>query len=63
MVDEATASLVDIAPGAHDRRDLVRDRVAPVLLVIGAISGVTIFVLRRVGVRVGRRPGDAAAAG
>ena len=63
VVDEATASLVDIVQALTTAGIWFGIVWLPVLLLIGAISGVTIFVLRRVGVRVGRRPGDAAAAG
>jgi hypothetical protein len=63
VVDEATASLVDIVQGLTTAGIWFGIVWLPVLLFIGVISAVTIFVLRRFGIRVGRRPGDAAAAG
>ena len=63
VVDEATASLVDIVQALTTAGIWFGIVWLPVLLLIGAVAGVTIFVLRRVGVRIGRRPGDAAAAG
>ena len=63
IVDEATASLVDILQGLTTAGIWFGIVWLPVLLFIGVITGVTIFVLRRFGIRGGRRPGDAAAAG
>lgn len=63
VVDEATASLVDILQGLTTAGIWFGIVWLPVLLVIGLITGVTIFILRRFGIRGGRRPGDAAAAG
>lgn len=63
VVDQATASLVDILQGVTTAGIWFGIVWLPVLLLLGAITGVTIFVLRRFGIRFGRRPGDAAAAG
>lgn len=63
VVDEATASLVDILQGLTTAGIWFGIVWLPVLLFIGVITAVTIFVLRRFGIRGGRRPGDAAAAG
>jgi hypothetical protein len=63
VVDEATASLVDIVQSLTTAGIWFGIVWLPVLLLIGAVAGVTIFVLRRFGIRFGRRPGDAAAAG
>ena len=63
VVDEATASLVDIVQGLTTAGIWFAIVWLPVLLLISVIVGVTIFVLRRFGIRIGRRPGDAAAAG
>ena len=63
VVDQATASLVDIIQGLTTAGIWFGIVWLPVLLLIGAAVGVTIFVLRRVGIRIGRRPGDAPAAG
>lgn len=63
VVDEATASLVDIVQALTTAGIWFGIVWLPVLLLIGAITGVTILVLRRFGIRFGRRPGDAAAAG
>jgi len=63
IVDQATASLVDILQGLTTAGIWFGIVWLPVLLFIGLITGVTILILRRFGVRGGRRPGDAAAAG
>ena len=63
VVDEATASLVDIVQGLTTAGIWFGIVWLPVLLLIAAVGAVTIVVLRRFGVRIGRRPGDAAAAG
>jgi hypothetical protein len=63
VVDEATASLVDIVQALTTAGIWFGIVWLPVLLLISVIVGVTIFVLRRFGIRIGRRPGDAAAAG
>jgi hypothetical protein len=63
VVDEATASLVDIVQALTTAGIWFGIVWLPVLLFIGVISAVTIFVLRRFGICVGRRPGGAAAAG
>jgi uncharacterized protein DUF4349 len=63
VVDEATASLVDIVQSLTTAGIWFGIVWLPVLLLIGAIVGVTVFVLRRFGIRIGRRPGDAPAAG
>lgn len=63
VVDEATASLVDIAQALTTAGIWFAIVWLPVLLLIGAITVTSVVVLRRFGIRIGRRPGDAAAAG
>jgi hypothetical protein len=63
IVDQATASLVDILQGLTTAGIWFGIVWLPVLLFVGVITGVTIFILRRLGIRGGRRQGDAAAAG
>lgn len=64
VVDEATASLVDILQALTTAGIWFAIVWLPVLLLLGGITGLVVFVLRRLGViRIGRRPGDAAAAG
>ena len=62
VVDEATASLVDILQGLTTAGIWFGIVWLPVLLFMGVVTGVTIFILRRFGIRGGRRPGDVAAA-
>ena len=63
-MDEATASLVDILQALTTAGIWFAIVWLPVLLLLGGITGLVVFVLRRLGViRIGRRPGDAAAAG
>jgi Domain of unknown function (DUF4349) len=64
VVDEATASLVDILQALTTAGIWFAIVWLPVLLLLGGITGLVVFVLRRLGViRIGRSPGDAPAAG
>jgi hypothetical protein len=64
VVDEATASLVDILQSLTTAGIWFAIVWLPMLLLLGAITALVVFVLRRLGViRIGRRPGDAPAAG
>lgn len=64
IVDEATASLVDILQALTTAGIWFAIVWVPVLLLIGGIGLVVVMVLRRFGViRIGGRPGDAPAAG
>jgi uncharacterized protein DUF4349 len=64
VVDEATASLVDILQSLTTAGIWFAIVWLPVLLLIGGITGLVLFILRRLGViRIGRRPGGAPAAG
>jgi hypothetical protein len=64
VVDEATASLVDIVQALTTAGIWFAIVWLPVLLLLGGITGLVVVVLRRLGViRIGRRPRDAAAAG
>jgi hypothetical protein len=64
VVDEATASLVDILQSLTTAGIWFAIVWLPILLLLGGITGLVVFVLRRLGViRIGRRPGDAPVAG
>jgi Domain of unknown function (DUF4349) len=63
VVDEATASLVDIVQALTTAGIWFAIVWLPVLLLIGVIVGAAVVVLRRFGIGIGRRPGDAPAAG
>jgi uncharacterized protein DUF4349 len=63
VVDEATASLVDIVQSLTTAGIWFAIVWLPVLLVLGGITGLVVLILRRLGViRIGRRPGDVAPA-
>ena len=64
VVDEATASLVEILQSLTTAGIWFAIVWLPVLLLIGGVALVVVMVLRRLGViRLGGRPGDAPAAG
>jgi hypothetical protein len=63
VIDEASASLVDIVQSLTTVGIWFGIVWLPVLLLIAVIVAATVFVLRRFGIRIGRRPGDAPAAG
>lgn len=64
VLDEASASLVDILQGLTTAGIWFVIVWVPVLLLMGAFSLIVVFVLRRLGViRIGDRAGDAPAAG
>jgi hypothetical protein len=63
VVDEATASLVDVLQGLATAGIWFGIVWLPILLVIGLGVGIVAFVARRVSGRGARRPGDPAAAG
>jgi hypothetical protein len=64
VVDEATASLVDIVQALTTAGIWFAIVWLPILLLLGGVTGLVVFVLRRLGViRIGRPPRDAAAAG
>jgi hypothetical protein len=63
VVDEATASLVDILQALTTAGIWFAIVWLPLLLLIGGIAVVVILILRRLGVRVGGRPGDVPATG
>ena len=63
VVDEATASLVDILQSLTTAGIWFGIVWLPVLLLLGGVTGLVVFILRRLGViRIGRRPGGAATA-
>ena len=63
VVDEATASLVDILQALTTAGIWFGIVWLPVLLLLGGVTGLVVFILRRLGViRIGRRPGGAATA-
>ena len=64
VVDEATASLVDIVQSLTTAGIWFAIVWLPVLLLLGGVMGVVVLILRRLGVaRPGGRPGGAPAAG